>query len=33
MSYADDGDKGALGDDLGDPEYNEGLTIEVSFAF
>jgi hypothetical protein len=33
MSYATDGDAAALGEDLGDPEYNEGLTVEVSFAF
>jgi hypothetical protein len=33
MSYADDGDAATVGADLGDPEYNEGLTIEVSFAF
>jgi hypothetical protein len=33
MSFADDGDVATVGEDLGDPEFNEGLTIEVSFAF
>lgn len=33
VSYADDGDETALGEDLGDPEYKEGATIEVSFEF
>ncbi len=32
-SYADDGDDTVLGEDLGGPEYKEGTTIEVSFAF
>lgn len=33
FSYADDGDEAALGEDLGDPEYKEGLTVQVSFEF
>jgi len=33
VSYADDGDEATLGEDLGDPEYQEGTTIEVSFDF
>lgn len=33
FSYADDGDETAVGEDLGDPEYMEGLTIEASFEF
>ena len=33
FSYADDGDDAVRGEDLGGPEYMEGTTIEVSFAF
>ena len=32
VSYATDGDGGA-GDEIGDPEYQEGTTVEVSFEF
>lgn len=32
-SYADDGVDSVVGEDLGDPEYKEGLTVEVSFEF
>jgi len=33
FSYADDGDAAAAGEDLGDPEYKEGLTVQANFAF
>ena len=33
VSYADDGNEAAVGSDLGDPEYKEGLTVQVSFDF
>ncbi len=33
FSYADDGDEAVLGEDLGDPEYKEGLTVQVNFDF
>ena len=35
FSYADDGDETAnlTDDEVGDPEYNEGLTVSVSFEF
>lgn len=33
VSYADDGNDAVRGEDLGGPEYMEGTTIEVSFAF
>jgi predicted porin len=35
VSYADDGDDSAnlTGDEVGDPEYLEGTTVEVSFEF
>lgn len=33
VSYADDGNEAAVGADLGDPEYKEGLTVQVSFDF
>lgn len=33
FSYADDGDDAVRGEDLGGPEYKEGITIEASFAF
>ena len=33
VSYADDGNEAAVGEDLGDPEYKEGLTVQVSFDF
>jgi len=33
FSYADDGVETAVGEDLGDPEYMEGITIEASFSF
>ena len=33
VSYADDGNEDAVGSDLGDPEYKEGLTVQVSFDF
>jgi len=32
VSFADDGD-GRSGDEIGDPEYQEGLTAEVGFSF
>lgn len=33
FSYADDGDDAVRGEDLGDPEYMEGTTVEVTFTF
>ncbi|MEL6641580.1 MAG: porin, partial [Pseudomonadota bacterium] len=35
FSYADDGDETAnlTDDEVGDPDYNEGLTVQVSFEF
>ncbi len=33
LSYADDGDDGTRGEDLGGPEYMEGMTVEASFSF
>lgn len=35
VSYADDGDdaSGAADDEIGDPEYQDGTTVEVSFEF
>lgn len=32
-SYADDGDNAVLSEDIGDPEYQEGMTVEVTFSF
>lgn len=33
VSYADDGDDAVDNDEVGDPEYMEGITVEASFAF
>lgn len=33
FSYADDGDETGFNDEVGDPEYNDGITVEVSFEF
>jgi len=33
VSYADDGDEAVAGEDLGDPEYKEGATVQVTFEF
>ncbi len=33
VSYADDGDNDDTSDEIGDPEYQEGATVEVSFEF
>ena len=33
VSYADDGIDGNAGDELGGPEYNEGITGQLTFEF
>ena len=33
FSYATDGEDDVRGEDLGDPEYKEGITVEASFSF
>ena len=33
FSYATDGEDTVRGEDLGDPEYKEGITVEASFSF
>ncbi len=33
FSYADDGVETGFNDEVGDPEYNDGITVQVSFEF